>query len=182
MNGSLTSEASKSRTTSFRYLVLAVLCSLAFLTYLDRICIMRVQGEIERDLHLGGLTTQDEQYLHASGLEHDAPARAKLSHDRATERMSWVFSAFLLGYVLFEIPGGWLGDIWGARAVLLRIVIWWSLFTALTGSVKFMAGWFSSPSAPALPLAMMVFVRFMFGLGEAGAYPNIARALGRWFP
>src|SRR6185295_18888003 len=96
--------------TRYRFRVLAVLCSLAFLTYLDRICIMRGQGELERDLGFTTLTHEDEQALRAAGLENDDGARAKKARDRATERMSWIFSAFVAGYVLFEVPGGWLGD------------------------------------------------------------------------
>ncbi len=168
--------------TRGRFLVLAMLCSLAFLTYLDRICIMRVQGDIERDLHFDHLTVEDEQWLRSQNLENDPKARAKLSESRGTERMSWVFSAFVAGYVLFEIPGGWLGDVLGARAVIFRIVLWWSVFTGLTGGIKWIATSFSDPSNPGLLLAVMVTIRFLFGVGEAGAYPNIARALGRWFP
>src|SRR5688572_30991169 len=129
--------------TRFRFWVLAVLCSLAFLTYLDRICIMRAQGDIERDLRLGELTQSDEQWLREQNLENDSAARTKLSRDRATERMSWIFSAFVLGYLLLEVPGGWLGDRWGARAIIFRIVVCWSVFTALTGSVKWIARLFS---------------------------------------
>ena len=171
-----------SAATRYRFLVLAVLCSLAFLTYLDRICIMRVQGDIERDLGFAQLTQADEQSLRERGLEHDPQARAKLSKDRATERMSWVFAAFVAGYALFEVPGGWLGDRWGARAVIFRIVLCWSLFTAATGGVKWITGIFSSRPGPEQWLIVMIAIRFLFGLGEAGAYPNIARALGRWFP
>ena len=168
--------------TRVRYLVLVLLCSLACLTYLDRICIMRVQGDIERDLNLDRLSARDEQTLSAKGLASDREARTKLARDRATERMSWVFSAFVLGYVLFGLPGGWLADRFRPRAVLLLIVVWWSLFTALTGGVRALAGLaFSHPDAGSF-LATMVLVRFLFGAGEAGAYPNIARALGRWFP
>src|SRR5512144_401886 len=98
------------RPTRVRYLVLVLLCSLACLTYLDRICIMRVQGDIERDLNFARLSATDEQALAAKGLANDLDARAKLAQDRATERMSWVFSAFVLGYVLFGLPGGWLAD------------------------------------------------------------------------
>jgi MFS family permease len=109
-------------------------------------------------------------------------ARTKLAQDRATERMSWVFSAFVLGYVLFGLPGGWLADRFRTRAVIFLIVLWWSLFTALTGGVKALAGLICRQPEPGAFLATMVLVRFLFGLGEAGAYPNIARALGRWFP
>jgi MFS transporter, ACS family, glucarate transporter len=168
--------------TRYRFWVLAVLCSLAFLTYLDRICIMRVQGDIERDLEFARLTPADEQSLRDRGLEADAQARAKLAGDRATERMSWVFSAFVAGYVLFEVPGGWLGDRWGARAVIFRIVLCWSLFTIATGGIKGLTALFVSRPGPEHWLIAMIAIRFLFGVGEAGAYPNIARALGRWFP
>ena len=168
--------------TRYRFLVLAVLCSLAFLTYLDRICIMRVQGDIERDLGFTELTPADEQSLRERGLQDDAQARAKAAKDRATERMSWVFAAFVAGYVLFEVPGGWLGDRWGARAVIVRIVLCWSLFTAATGSVKGITALLFSKPGPEQWLMVIVAVRLLFGIGEAGAYPNIARALGRWFP
>ena len=164
--------------TRYRYRVLAVLCSLAFLTYLDRICIMRVQGDIERDLHFAELTPADEQAL----PKGDTQARAIAERNRATERMSWVFSAFVAGYILFEVPGGWLGDRWGARAVIFRIVLCWSVFTAATGGVKWIAGLFSSKPGPEQWLMVLIVIRFLFGVGEAGAYPNIARALGRWFP
>lgn len=170
------------RPTRVRFLVLALLCSLACLTYLDRICIMRVQGDIERDLNLGVLSAHDEQALAARGLAGDLPARAKLAQDRATERMSWVFSAFVLGYVLFGLPGGWLADRFRPRTIILLIVVWWSLFTALTGGVRTLTSLVFRHPEPWALLATMVLVRFLFGLGEAGAYPNIARALGRWFP
>ncbi|HKQ39635.1 MAG TPA: MFS transporter [Verrucomicrobiae bacterium] len=159
--------------TRYRYRVLAVLCSLAFLTYLDRICIMRVQGDIERDLRLGEITLQGGT---------DPGSRVIAEKNRATERMSWVFSAFVAGYVLFEVPGGWLGDRFGARAVIFRIVLCWSVFTAATGGVKWITGLFFSKPGPEQWLMVLVCIRFLFGVGEAGAYPNIARALGRWFP
>ncbi len=171
-----------SRPTRHRFVVLAVLCSLAFLTYLDRICIMRVQGDMERDLGFAQFTRADEESLQQRGLDRDVQARAKLANDRVTERMGWVFSAFVAGYLLFEVPGGWLGDRWGARAAIFRIVLCWSLFTAATGGVKGIAALFSSKPGPEQWLIAMIAIRFLFGVGEAGAYPNIARALGRWFP
>ena len=82
--------------------------------------------------------------------------------------MSAVFSAFTLAYSLFEVPSGWLGDVRGPRTVLTRIVVWWSAFTALTGAA---AGFRS-----------LVLIRFLFGAGEAGAFPNMARAIANWFP
>ncbi len=83
-------------------------------------------------------------------------------------QMSAVFSAFTLAYSLFEIPSGWLGDTAGPRRVLTRIVLWWSGFTMLTGA--------------AMGRSSLLAIRFLFGAGEAGAFPNMARALSRWFP
>jgi sugar phosphate permease len=83
-------------------------------------------------------------------------------------QMSVVFSAFTLSYSLFEIPSGWLGDVVGPRRVLTRIVLWWSAFTMLTSAAR------GFPS--------LVAIRFLFGAGEAGAFPNIARSFSRWFP
>jgi ACS family glucarate transporter-like MFS transporter len=83
-------------------------------------------------------------------------------------RMSVILMAFTLAYGLFEVPTGRMGDRYGVRRVLTRIVIWWSLFTMLTGACW---GFWS-----------LVVVRFLFGAGEAGAYPNAARVITRWFP
>ena len=80
----------------------------------------------------------------------------------------WVTGAFTLAYAAFEIPSGTLGDRIGPRLVLTRIVLWWSSFTALTGLV--------SSYYP------LVLVRFLFGMGEAGAFPNASIAVSRWFP
>jgi len=84
------------------------------------------------------------------------------------ERWGWVLGAFVLSYGLFEIPTGAMGDWSGQRKVLTRIVLWWSFFTALTGFARSF-----------LPL---VVIRFLFGAGEAGAYPNMAGVIARWFP
>src|SRR5436190_17767558 len=154
------------RPSRFRFWVLAVLCSLAFLTYLDRICIMRVQGDIERDLRLAEPTATDEGRLRQHGLENDPRAREEQGKHRATERMSWIFSAFVAGYVLFEVPGGWLGDRWGARALIFRIVLCWSLFTAATGGVKNIAALLFGKAGPEQWLMVLVAMRFLFGIGE----------------
>src|SRR5437867_8431670 len=82
--------------------------------------------------------------------------------------MSVVFSAFALAYSLFEVPSGWLGDVRGPRRVLTRIVLWWSAFTMLTGAAR--------------GLHSLVAIRFLFGAGEAGAFPNVARTFSKWFP
>ena len=196
-----------SRPTRVRYAVLAVLCSLGFLTYLDRICISRVQDSLAGDLGFAQLDEEDAEKLNQgkdngyrdilkkedlrklqdSGKLDDPKSRSekaveRLQTEKKDDRMRWVFTAFLVGYMLFEVPGGWLGDRWGSRIVILRIVLWWSLFTALTGSVDLIAKWFFGSPAVGLVLGTMVLVRFLFGVGEAGAYPNIGRTLARWFP
>ena len=84
------------------------------------------------------------------------------------EKWGWVLSAFIIAYGVFEIPSGAMGDRRGHRSVLTRIVVWWSAFTSLTG-----AAW---------NYWALVVIRFLFGAGEAGAYPNMAGAVGRWFP
>jgi ACS family glucarate transporter-like MFS transporter len=81
---------------------------------------------------------------------------------------AWVTGAFTIGYAFFEIPGGMMADRWGARSTLTRIVLFWSLFTSATGAV----GGFTS----------LLLVRFLFGAGEAGAFPGATAAVGRWFP
>jgi ACS family glucarate transporter-like MFS transporter len=83
-------------------------------------------------------------------------------------QMSAVFGAFTLAYSLFEVPSGWLGDVIGPRRVLTRIVLWWSAFTMLTGAAQ--------------GLRSLVAIRFLFGAGEAGAFPNAVRSFSQWFP
>jgi ACS family glucarate transporter-like MFS transporter len=142
--------------TRVRYGVLGFACSLALITYLDRICIARVGRELRADLGI------------------------------SMEQMGWVFNAFTLGYLLFEVPGGWMGDAWGSRRVLTRIVLWWSIFTALTGCVwPFSIDTGLSVGGMTLAInafAALLLVRFLFGCGEAGAFPNLARVVGGWFP
>jgi ACS family glucarate transporter-like MFS transporter len=121
-----------------RWKVLAWLCSLSALTYITRIGIIQVQDRIELDLHL------------------------------TPQRLAYALSAFSLAYALFEMPSGWLGDKLGPRKVLIRIVLVWTAFTALTGL--------------AWGLISLIVFRFLFGAGEAGAFPNISRASREWFP
>ena len=86
----------------------------------------------------------------------------------SNEQFGWVLGAFSLAYALFEVPTGAMGDRIGPRKVLTRIVLWWSAFTAATGA--------------AFHWLYLVIVRFLFGIGEAGAYPNASIVISRWFP
>jgi MFS family permease len=134
--------------TRCRYVVLALVCALSMITYLDRLSLGSATGQILESLHL-----------------------------KSESQLKWVFLAFSLGYGLFEIPSGWLGDVFGPRTTLIRIVLWWSVFVTLTGMVGMTLGGYVLGG-----LGLLVAVQFLFGMGEAGAYPNIARALHNWFP
>ena len=122
---------------SRRWAVLAFLVLLSVITYLDRVCLGLAATDIRSELGI------------------------------SKEGWGWVIAAFSLSYGLLEIPSGAWGDRFGHRAVLTRIVVWWSAFTALTGAVGSYPG--------------LLATRFLFGAGEAGAYPNTAGCLGRWF-
>ena len=88
--------------------------------------------------------------------------------DLTSVQMGYVFAAFTLAYALFEIPGGWLGDRIGPRKVLMRVVLVWSFFTAATGRAwNFVSLW---------------VMQFLFGAGEAGAFPNLAKVFTNWLP
>ncbi len=127
-----------------RYLVLIGLLFLAAITYLDRVCITVASVRMQKEL---GLNPAD---------------------------WGWVLGAFTVSYAIFEIPTGAMGDRLGGRRVLTRIVLWWSLFTVLTGAVR------ATPLLSAFGLLLVI--RFLFGVGEAGAFPNISAVVSRWFP
>lgn len=131
-----------------RYQVLGLACALAALTYLDRAAFGAAAPLIVRELGLASVAD-----------------------------LKWTVTAFAIAYGLFEIPSGWLGDRYGPRRILIRIVLWWSFFTALTGLV----GWRVAGIALG-GVGTLTIIRFLFGAGEAGAFPNIARALQNWFP
>ena len=83
-------------------------------------------------------------------------------------QMSFVFSAFAVAYAAFEVVTAWYGERIGPRRVLTRIVVWWSCFTIATSL--------------AWNYASLLVIRFLFGAGEAGAWPNAALAFSRWTP
>lgn len=84
------------------------------------------------------------------------------------KQFGWIVSAFALGYALFQTPGGWMSDKFGPRKALTVIISIWSVFTALTGMVS--------------AFISMIVCRFLFGAGEAGAFPGMARAIYSWIP
>src|SRR5947209_15571405 len=128
----------RQKPTNARYIVVAFAVTLAILSYIDRVCMSQAAPSITAELGLN------------------------------KNQMGAIFSAFAVAYALFEIPGGWMGDWMGARKVLLRIVVWWSAFTVLTGYMwSYTSLW---------------VVRFLFGAGEAGCFPNLTKAFSSWLP
>ncbi len=106
-------------------------------------------------------------YLDRVCISTAAPAMKGDLH-LSDAQMGYVFSAFTFAYALMEIPSGWLADRFGPRLMLARIVIWWSVMTAATG-------W-------ATGFVSLFLIRMLFGIGEAGCFPCMARAYGRWLP
>ena len=88
-------------------------------------------------------------------------------------RLGWVFSAFLIGYASFQIPGGVLARRFGQRRLLAFSVIWWGVFTALTAFV---------PPGMRGALLVLIMVRIALGAGEAIMYPAANQFVERWFP
>jgi sugar phosphate permease len=106
-------------------------------------------------------------YLDRVNISTAAPVIAKeFGFDKVT--MGIIFSSFVWAYAAFQVPGGWLGDRFGARNVLTIIVGYWSIMTAAT--------------AAATGAVSFVVVRFLFGIGEAGAFPGATRAMQLWYP
>lgn len=124
--------------TRTRNKVIGFAIVLAVIQYIDRVAISQAKGDIARDMSF------------------------------TDAQMGAIFAAFGLSYALFEIPTGWLGDKIGARKVLVRVVLWWSFFTAATG-------W-------AWSYTSMWIMRFLFGAGEAGCFPNLTKAFSTWLP
>jgi sugar phosphate permease len=106
-------------------------------------------------------------YLDRVNISTAAPVISKeFGFDNIT--MGYIFSAFVWAYALFQVPGGWLSDRFGARKVLGCVVAYWSVMTAATGLA------FSATS--------FIVIRFLFGVGEAGAFPGATRAMQLWYP
>src|SRR6201994_2210690 len=101
-------------------------------------------------------------YLDRVNISTAAPEISKeFGFDKVT--MGVIFSAFVWAYALFQVPGGWLGDRFGPRSMLTIIVTYWSVMTAAT--------------AAATGAVSFVILRFLFGVGEAGAFPVATRAM-----
>jgi sugar phosphate permease len=131
-------EAKRASPSYGRWYILGLICLMYLITYLDRVIISNTAPEI----------------------------RTEFGFDQKT--MGWIFTSFVLAYALFQVPGGWLSERFGPRAVLTGLVAYWSVMTAAVG----LAG-----SWPAF-----VILLFLLGTGEAGAFPGATRAMQMWFP
>lgn len=124
------------RASRARYKVLGFVIAAYFITYIDRVLLSVAAPFIEKDF---GITTIT---------------------------MGWVLFCYSIAYAAFQIPGGWFGDKVGPRLAMTCVVIWWSIFTALTSL--------------AWSAASMGVCLFLIGMGEAGSFPIANRALSRW--
>ena len=131
-------DAAPARASRGRWYVLLLISVMYLITYLDRVNISTAAPEISKEF----------------------------GFDKVT--MGYIFSAFVWAYAIFQVPGGWLSDRFGARGVLTGVVTYWSIMTAATASA------FSGLS--------FIVVRFLFGVGEAGAFPGATRAMQLWYP
>jgi sugar phosphate permease len=131
-------DAADAQPSRGRWYVLLLISVMYLITYLDRVNISTAAPQISKEFGFDKIT------------------------------MGIIFSAFVWAYALFQVPGGWLSDRFGARKVLTGVVAYWSIMTAATAAA------FGSGS--------FIAIRFLFGIGEAGAFPGATRAMQLWYP
>lgn len=129
----------------YRWVTLGLLLVISMVTYIDRVNIS-IAGRYIRDIY--GLSSVE---------------------------MGQIFSAFVFGYALFQIPSGWLADRVGPRRLLTFAILWWSLFTAVTA----LAGTLFTVRLLGV-LGSFILIRFLIGAGEAAAYPSFNRIIAFW--
>jgi ACS family glucarate transporter-like MFS transporter len=133
--------------TTVRWRLLALLFAISVVTYVDRV----------------NISVTARQMMPALGL--------------TDQEMGYVFSAFVVGYALCQIPGGWLGDRWGVRRVLAGALVWWSVWTTVTATAPVLG-----VAAGVGVLSALIAVRFLLGIGESVALPNFNRTVADWLP
>jgi MFS transporter, ACS family, glucarate transporter len=124
------------RPTRVRHTILGLVVLAYFITYLDRVLLSNALPVIQKQFGFTLVT------------------------------LTLIQSCYQWGYALFQIPGGWFGDRMGPRIAMASVVVWWSVFTIITG--------FS------FSVTMLMVCLFLIGFGEAGAFPIANRALSRW--
>jgi sugar phosphate permease len=131
-------QAGQSQASRGRWYILGLICLMYLITYLDRVNISTAAPVISQEFGFDKIT------------------------------MGAIFSSFVWAYAIFQVPGGWLSDRFGARPVLATVVAYWSVMTAAT--------------AAATGALSFIIIRFLFGAGEAGAFPGATRAMQLWYP
>lgn len=131
--------------THVRWRIAALLTLITSLTYIDRL-----------NLSIAGKHIQDEFHF-------------------SMQTMGWILSGFVLGYAIFQVPGGWAGDRFGPRRLLTFAIVWWSIFTAVTAIVPQLP----APAWMSLPVTFFV-TRFLIGAGAAAALPNSNKVIAFW--
>ena len=126
-----------------RWFLISWLFVLSAVSYLDRVNISVAGSSLAREYHLTDI------------------------------QLGYVFSALLVGYVISQVPAGWLADRFGPRNVLTGGVLWWGVFTALTAAI---------PAAIVRPLFALLVIRFLLGVGEAVVYPTSCKFIEQWIP
>ena len=139
-------DSAVARPTRVRFQILGAACSLAVITYIHRVGFATASAEIKEPL---GLSDQ---------------------------HLGYMMAAFLIGYGLFEIPWGLLGDRLGVRNILTAIIVGGSALTACLPLVVFL------PRHVVLLVAFLMILRFLFGAFQAGTFPAISRMMADWMP
>src|SRR5690348_3090424 len=116
---------------------------------------------------LSGVAFLDRTNISIAGLQMST------EYGLGNQRLGWIFSAFLIGYAVFQVPAGWLASRFGPRKVLSLGVIWWGVATALTAVL---------PSTLSHAVLLLITIRFGLGAGEAVIYPAANQFVARWVP
>ncbi len=116
---------------------------------------------------LSGVAFLDRTNISIAGLQ------ISMEYGLGNQRLGWIFSAFLIGYAVFQVPAGWLAARFGPRKVLAYGVIWWAVATALTAIL---------PSNLSHAVLLLITIRFGLGAGESVIYPAANQFVARWVP
>src|SRR5580658_6661934 len=126
-----------------RWLLIFWMFAISGISYLDRVNISIASRFVQQEFHISDI------------------------------QLGWVFSAFLIGYTLFQTPAGRLADRFGPRRIVMLGTIWWGIFTALTAAVR---------AGISGLLFVLMTLRFALGAGEAVVYPASNRLVANWIP
>ena len=130
-------------------------------------------GVLRYQLVLWTLVLSSVAYLDRTRIYRSRASKSAISLASDNIHLGWVFSAFLIGYTAFQIPGGVLARYLGPRRVLFFALVWWGIFTSLTAAV---------PAHFPHATLVLVVIRFCLGAGEAVLYPASNQFVERWFP